>query len=241
MILGGPSLASTPLELLNGRGITTLGVNNSWLMHRPDLWVCVDHPGRFSSAGWFDPGITKLLPLCHTRAAVRQWEGDQLVATGQTPRTCPATLFFRRNDDFDPRTYWTDMTVQWGTLKGHTDAVGVKNSRSVMIGIFRLAHWLGFNRVYLVGADFRMSQDPSVSPYAWKEGKDEKGRRANNSLYQSLNRRFMELRSRGMPIEVFNCTPGSGLVAFPHMDLREALEREGDPCRVGRTDGWYTK
>jgi len=239
VILGGPSLRTTDLSPLDGRGTITMGVNNSWLMRRPNLWIGVDTPGRFSNLGWEDPSILKFLPLCHTRSAIRRWEGDKLVSAGKVAAEMPGTLFFRRNDDFDPKTYWTDTTLHWGTLKGKEDALGIPNSRSVMIGIFRLAHWLGFKRVNLVGADFRMPTDEATSPYAWAEKKDAKGRRANNSLYRSLNRRFDSLVKGGMPIEVFNCTPSSGLLSFPHKPLKEAVaetEWEGDH----RTEGWYT-
>ena len=42
LVLSGPSLNDIDLTQLNRRGIVTMGVNNSWTVHRPTLWTCVD-------------------------------------------------------------------------------------------------------------------------------------------------------------------------------------------------------
>ena len=243
MILGGPSLTTMPLNLLNGRGITTMCVNNSWLMHRPNLWVGVDPPERFAYCGWRDPSILKFTPQAHATLPLRTATPDGTLTKTQTrPCDCPNTYFFVREDYFDPSTFWSSDMVQWGTLKKVADAVGVQNSRSVMLAAFKMAGWLGFSRVFLVGADFRMSADPSISPYAWKEQKDQQGRIANNRMYDSMNKRLQALAFQGMPMEVFNCTPNSGLLAFPHMSIEEALESFPPNCDLpSTTEGWYKK
>lgn len=240
MILGGPSLKDEPLHLLDGRGFVTMGVNNSWLVRKPDLWVGVDPPWRFSDAGWCDPRILKMCPQSQRNATLRTARGGDIVKGETKVRECPNVAFFVREDDFNPSTFWASTMAQWGTLKGETDMVGIKSSRSVMLVALKIAHWLGFGRVFLVGADFSMSTDPSISPYAWQENKDAPGRRANNNLYKMLARRFEALRRIGMPLEVINCTKNSGLTVFPHLPLADAIKSSVAKCeREAVTQGWY--
>lgn len=240
LVLSGPSLSSEPLHLLREAGHLSMGVNNSWLVWRPNFWVGVDPPSRFSDAGWQDPAILKMCPQSARNAPLRVEREGLIVKDEMRVSHCPNVGLFVREDDFNPSTFWASNRVQWGTLKGQTDMVGIKASRSVMLVAIKLAYWLGFKRVYLLGADFKMSEDPSTSPYAWDENKDANGRKANNRLYQMLDKRFRVLVRAGMPLEIYNCTAGSGLTAFPHVPLERALEREGSKVRTGGvTKGWY--
>jgi hypothetical protein len=75
-VLSGPSLASMDLSQPSRRGIVTMGVNNSWAVHRPTLWTCVDCPDRFIDIGWKDPGILKLVPVAHWNRRLRVALGD---------------------------------------------------------------------------------------------------------------------------------------------------------------------
>jgi hypothetical protein len=243
LVLSGPSLAQEPLHLLSRRGVMTMGVNNSWLMWKPDLWVAVDPPGRFADVGWLDPRILKMCPQSHAeKATIRTMEEGQVKETGRLVRNCPNVAYFTREDTFDHKTFWTSPMVQWGCLKKGRDSLGHKGARSVMLVAVRMAAWLGFKKLYLLGADFRMSQDHNVSPYAWDEKKDDNGRKNNNKLYQVLNSRFHALASRKMPLEIYNCTKDSGLTVFPYVPLQEAVEGCTQECeKEVQTKGWYVK
>lgn len=242
LVLSGPSLKDEPLHLLEQRGVVTMGVNNSWLMWKPDLWVAVDPPGRFADVGWRDPRILKMCPQSQRNTTIRTQVEGSVVPDTTRVRECPNVGFYVREDDFNPSTFWASTTAQWGTMKEKTDMLGIKASRSVMLVAMKAAHWLGFARVFLVGADFRMSLDEGVSPYAWDEEKDSNGRKSNNNLYRIMNKRFEALRQHGMPMEVWNCTKDSGLLAFPHMPLADAIKSSVSRCdREVVTRGWYRK
>lgn len=62
LVCSGPSLVEHDLSKLDRRGIVTMGVNNSWAVHRPTLWTCVDNPGRFIDTGWKDPASSISYP-----------------------------------------------------------------------------------------------------------------------------------------------------------------------------------
>ena len=243
ILLSGPSLKETPLHLLGRRGLVTMGVNNSWLMWKPDLWVSVDTPGRFADVGWLDPRILKMCPQAHApTSTIRTMVEGSLVGTGTRVADCPNVSFFAREDDFNPSTFWSSPYAQWGCLKGKKDVLGMPGGRSVMLVALKMAYWLGFKKVFLVGADFKMSMDQNVSPYAWDENKDNNGRKNNNKLYDSLNSRFGILVAQGMPLEVYNCTKDSGLTAFPYVPFEEAVEGCTQACeKEVQTKGWYVK
>lgn len=243
VVLSGPSLAQEPLHLLSRRGLVTMGVNNSWLMWKPDLWVGVDTPGRFADVGWLDPRILKMCPQSHAHVStIRTMVEGAVSGTDTRVAECPNVGFFAREDDFNPSTFWTGSYAQWGCLKGSKDALGIAGARSVMLVALKMAYWLGFKKVFLVGADFKMSMDQNVSPYAWSENKDNNGRKNNNKLYEALNQRFASLISHGMPIEIYNCTKDSGLITFPHVPLQDAVEGCTHACeKEVQTKGWYVK
>lgn len=247
LVCSGPSLKDLDLSLLEKRGVLSMGVNNSWLMHRPDLWVCADPPSRFSDVGWKDPHIMKFLPFSHVQTCLRERDGrGQLVRSNKKPLDMPNVWYYVRNDGFNPETYFQDPAISWGTLRKTKDAFGIANSRSVMLSAFRLLHWLGVGTVYLLGCDFKMSLDQEVSPYAFKEFKDDRGRAANNRMYDTLNIRLGGLakvmESRDMSFRVFNCNPNSGLKCFPHKSYEEALREGALPEDADtQSEGWYKK
>lgn len=109
-----------------------------------------------------------------------------------------------------------------------------------MLVALRLLQYLGFKRVYLFGADFKMSVDRK---YAFDEGRTDRAIQHNNTLYEALDKRFASLRGpfKKAGFQMFNCTPGSGLTAFERMDFDEAVERASAECaKPVSTEGWYT-
>lgn len=242
LVLSGPSLNQIDLKQLNDRGIVTMGVNNSWSIHRPNLWTCVDPPNRFLDAGWKDPGILKFVPtsIMNSRLGVKNPDGtfrDSAFRVSQMP----GVFGFRRADAFDHRTFLIDDSIQWGCLEGDQDAVSIQGKRSVMLVALRLLHYLGFNRVFLVGCDFKMSDERR---YAFEEGRSQNAIRHNNSLYQSLAKRFDAMREHfeRHDFQVFNCSPGSELESFPRMDFNDAIEIARAECGTNlSSSGWYQK
>jgi hypothetical protein len=187
-----------------------MGVNNSWSIFRPNLWLCVDRPGSFLQQGWKDPSILKILPLGHRDSRLRRRLSDgTFVDSPRRPRDMPACLYYIRNESFDPSTFLSEATVNWGGHRTFTDSLGIRGSRSVMLAALRIAHYLGFANVYLLGADFRMTY--GGENYAFPQGRSKASVRGNNKRYDELNRRFEALRPyfRRYGFAVYNCTRGS--------------------------------
>lgn len=241
LILSGPSLAKHDLTLLNKRGVVTMGVNNSWSIHRPHLWTCVDSPGRFIDTGWKDAGILKFVPMAHWNGRLRiQKQSGQMAQSAFRVKQMPSVLLYRRSEYFDHRRFLDEDVVCWGNNSAKRDSLGIKGKRSVMMVALRLLHYLGFRTVYLIGADFSMTPEQK---YAFDEKRDAEAIRHNNVLYESLNQRFDALRDHFTQAKflVWNCTPDSGLKAFEHMPFEQAIEKAAAECgKTVNTKGWYS-
>lgn len=241
LVLSGPSLATHDLTQLSRRGIVTMGVNNSWSVHRPTFWTCVDSAGRFLDTGWKDPGILKFVPMSAWNERLRIQKPDGVMANSAfRVKQMPSVLLYRRSEHFDHRRFLEEDVVCWGNHTSTKDSLGIKGKRSVMLAALRLLHYLGFRTVYLVGADFKMTPEQG---YAFDEHRSAEAVRHNNVLYESLNRRFEALRDhfKVHKFTVMNCTEGSGLTAFPHIPFADAVERASAECgKPVNTKGWYT-
>ena len=241
LVLSGPSLNDLDLTLLDRRGIVTMSVNNSWTVHRPTLWTCVDDPGRFIDTGWKDPGVLKFVPVCHWARKLRIQASDGTMRdSAYRVAQMPSVLFFRRSNHFDHERFLTGDTVPWGNDPKSTDSLGIKGKRSVMLVALRLLHHLGFRTVYLLGCDFRMAVDHK---YAFDETREAAAIRHNNVLYDSLSRRFQALlpHFEKHRFRVVNCSPGSGLGVFDRMSYEEAIAAASAECsKPINTQGWYT-
>lgn len=244
LLCSGPSLVEHDLSQLHRRGILTMGVNNAWAVFRPDLWLCVDHPGRFLDVGWKDPGVLKFAPIANRDTRLRvQRAGGSIAHSAFCVRDMPSVLLYLRTERFDHKRWarLDQMTgLCWGCHNDTTDSLGIKGKRSCMLAAIHLLYYLGVRRLALVGADFRM--DPA-RPYAFDERRNAASVRHNTALYRALDQRLAALRPEleraGMVIT--NCTPGSGLTAFDHEPFDEAVERAGRECaKPFTTAGWYT-
>lgn len=240
LILSGPSLVDEDLLLLDRRGIVTMGVNNSWSIWRPNLWVSLDGPGKFVHQGWLDPAITKFIPLGLGRQKLRHKVDGELVDMKETPLDCPGVLMFARNARFKVQTFLHEPTVCWGGDSTWTDELGIRGKRSVMYAALRILYHLGFSRVYLLGADFGM--ELGGRNYAFDQDRLPSAVRHNNAQYVALNRRLEALKPHftAHNFTVLNCTSGSGLRPFDYIPLRDAVERAAGRCGEEiDTTGYY--
>jgi len=240
LMLSGPSLNQIDVTQLNRRGIVTMAVNNAWSLHRPTLWTCVDDPGRFIDTGWKDPGILKIVPVSHFDKRLRVQNPDgSFRASAFKVRQMPGVLFYRRSDHFDHGRFLKSDTINWGQDGEHTDSLGIKGKRSVMLAALHLLHYLGFRTVYLLGCDFKMAGDRK---YAFDENRSAQAIRHNNILYESLHKRFEALKPHfdQQGFKVINCSPGSELSVFERMAFADAVEAAGAECgKALNTAGWY--
>lgn len=242
LVMPGPSLGKldlTPLKLKPG--ILTMGVNNVWVHFRPNLWTCVDDPGHFVDTGWKDPSILKLVPSgkLNKQLHVKQPDGS-FKASAFRVTQMPACLFFRRNERFQAETFLTEGTVNWGTHGKHTDHLGIKGSRTVMLSAVRLLYYLGIRTIYLLGVDFKMVD--GEKNYVFTQFRYDKSVKGNTDSYAALTKRFQALIPyfKAAGLQIFNCNPDSGLKVFPHKPYEQAVAEATRECsKEVDTEGWY--
>jgi hypothetical protein len=247
LIAGGPSLNKFDLTKLKSPGIMTLGINNSPSVFRPNLWVSVDDPKSFIESIWMDSRIQKFVHLgknSHTLWDNSHWREHYIKV-----KDCPNMVYWKDNEWFQPDKYLTEETINWG---GHTDrcecgylredkkqceAKGVKRikvcpkcnterwgCRSVMLSAVRIAWLMGFNKIFLLGCDFKM--ELGKQNYAFPQERSKGSVKSNNSTYERLNDRFNRLRPifEKNNLFVWNCYRDSGLKSFDYIDYEVALK-----------------
>lgn len=227
---GGPSLNTQNLSLLQQRGIFTLAVNNIAARHiQPNIWMAADDMKSYHDIILNDPTIWKIV------------KADRYHAI----KTKPNVMYFKWNEAFNVDTFLTEPTVNFGCCNPHSgggspygpnkkiDSLGCKGRRSIMLSAMRIMYYLGFRTIFLLGCDFNMqfAQHSTITPkgnkqpYAFEQHKWKGGVDSNNRGYEILNKRFTALVPffQKSGFEIFNCTPGSKLTAFPTMDYNKAL------------------
>jgi len=239
LVCGGPSLNQLDLSKMGARGLLSMGVNNSWSIHRPTLWTCADNPRKFLHARWMDPSITKFVPVGYWRTRLRDRTGEgAFFESSRRVFEAPATFFFTRGCRFNHTTFLDEPLINWGQGDKDIDSVGVRGKRSVMLIAVHLLHLLGVRTIYLLGCDFKMGEG---AHYAFEEDRTLSSIRGNNALYDALGVRFKALRphfeERGLT--VLNCSPGSALEAFDHIPFDQAVAAASMPVS-GPTKGWYS-
>jgi hypothetical protein len=228
VIIGnGPSLNETELDVLTG--VPTFGVNAIFLaadrLPEPITYYVVEDTMVFKEnlpaikayeAEW------KLFPAMYRR----RFDASELDER---------TVFFRMNSGFYER--------QTGTVchpRFSLDAAQrVYCGQSVTTINLQLAHWMGFQRIVLIGMDFsyRVPDDSEVAgtyivsrsddpnhfhPDYFGPGKTWKDPRLDRVF---ANYRLADEVYRATGREIINATVGGKLELFPRMELREALGR----------------
>lgn len=215
LIGGGPSLNSMDLAPLRQPGLLLAAMNNIATMIRPHLWFCVDTPTRFSEAVLRDPGVAKFIKDKMAGERVWTWDADEAThrKTKDEAKALPNCWFYQHAKDFDAAQFFIQPYPTWGP----------RDSRSVMLVAIRMLFWMGVRRIYLLGCDFKMKQQ---QPYAFDETAPEGIVNGNNSKYKILDKMFKQLLPycEMYGLQIFNCTPGSRLAAFPHVPYEAAVE-----------------
>ena len=224
LICNGPSLVNGDYDLsqLNRPGVVTYGINNGPATFRPTFWSCVDDPSRFLKSIWLDPKITKFVPHAHAEKPIfdnETWkdmkQDGQKVLVGE----CPNVVYFHRNEKFVADRWLFEDKINWGC---HKDFGG---GRTVMLATLRILFLLGFRKVYLLGADFTMTEDYA---YHFDEKRDKGAVNGNMSTYKKMrDEYFPQLKPyfEAEGFEVYNCNPDSGLKdVFEFCSFKDAIE-----------------
>lgn len=235
LICGGPSFAKLDHSKLRQPGILTMGLNNSPRTFRPNLWCSVDSPDHWIKSIWFDPTITKFVPISHADKFV--FDSDLWQFTDIRVGDCPSVIYYKRNEHFQAKQFLWEDCLNWGN---HKDYGG---GRSVLLPAIRIMFILGIRRLYLVGCDFSMSND---SKYHFDQDRSKGSINGNNSTYQKLDGWLKELRPlfEEQDFHVFNCNPQSNLKAFEFITFDDAIgETKAHLCvkdlALERTRGLY--
>ena len=252
----GPSANDLPLEELSRRGIWTMAVNNmaGHERLRPQAFVCSDPPLKFSHSIWLDPAIMKWVPtpkMSGKRARLkRKKEDGKFEQLDRTVPECPNVWGFRRDPWMWPdERFFTSNGAPWGNLKVGVEKTGQPKTVNTMLLAIRVLRYLGAKRVFLIGADFRMSKSYG---YAFPQdiaNKDQEGRgisRWDNDQYAVVNDWLCQMQKKGVfekfGMEVYNCYRNSSLRAFPFVNFSDAIiECKGIVEDVPDLSEWYEK
>jgi len=230
LVCNGPSFNDLDKRPLNY--CYTMALNNGpaacYTRFVPSAWTLVDDPSRFLLSIWLNPQIQKFVP--HAHAGKPLWTSlngkDEPYTIEGRPavvRDCPNVLYFHRNEKFEASRFWIEDTFNWGMHSDFTDSHGHKGGRSVMLVALKMLFQLGFRRIYIVGADFKMAPDKK---YSFDEVREKGAINCNNATYAALNDRLKEAlpHAEALGLTIRNCTPDSGLKAFEYLPYEDALK-----------------
>ncbi len=225
LVCGGPSLNDYPKEAFKERGIVSLGINNVAAHVHCKAMVFSDPPNKFHGGVWLDPSIIKFVPLPKIERRnddhkIRLKPAGKFLTTGLYPEDCPGVVAFERDQSLVPADFLRTTGAQWGVNKKFEEISGrPKILFTFFIGL-RLLHYLGVRRIFLVGADFSMTE---TKGYAFAQGR-EGAVDSNNTTYRMANLICRDLRPvfEAAGLFVFNCYQHSGLQAWDYVPFAEA-------------------
>lgn len=247
-VMSGPSVSDCDLELLRQRGCYVMGTNNSptqWTGY--NLFTYVDRPFKFHDSIWRDPRIMKSVPVQHIYSMPLRTKIDgkfyYLTIDGEiaAPYHMPNVIGHVRNAHLHlSKKFLTEKSINWGNCRNSMKRNKFPHSLNCFYAMLKHAYSLGFREVYLVGCDFHM--DP-VMPYAFAQGKDERGCRGSNKSFRVVNESMHALRPHfeEMGFFVWNTTERSGLTAFDRLPYEKAVARAAGavPQDPLDTADWY--
>jgi hypothetical protein len=113
-----------------------------------------------------------------------------------------------------------------------------------MLPALRILFLLGFRKVYLMGADFTMTEDYA---YHFDERREKGAVKCNMNTYKKMRDEYfpsLQEHFKEEGFNVYNCNPDSGLKCFEHVNYNDAIaEATGQLGDVPneRTWGMYCK
>jgi len=230
LMCNGPSVTNYEKHLLNQPGILTMGMNNGAANadFRPDLWTAQDPPYKFMAGIYNDPKILKFTLWDYKNYLIPNPSGPS-----RKLRTLPGMIFHKRHSAFHAEKWFEEEKIVWGRPK---DSGG---NRSTMLGSLHILWFLGFENVYLLGADFHMDAE---TKYFFDQNRTGSAIRNNNRLYKNMIKYFAQLQPLMLEqgFKVWNCNPQSKLHVFPFMSLESAIRKNVINTSVS-TLGMYEK
>jgi len=217
LVCNGPSVTSREKYLLNQPGIISMGINNGIATSdfRPNLWTAQDPPVKFMGGIWEDPRIMKFTLWDYRKKFY--FDHRTGVMGNRKISSMPNIFFHRRHSKFVPDVWLDANCIVWGRpLKEN-------GNRSTMLAALHILWFLGFDNIYLLGADFRMSKS---AKYSFEEKRTRGAIKHNNRLFKRFMGYFAALQPYLLRagFKVWNCNPNSYLTAFPYKPFDKALD-----------------
>lgn len=247
LVCGGPSVNSIHdlHACLRSRGVVSLAVNNSAGYLPVRAMTFSDPPEKFHHGVFFDPAMMKFVPRPKLkRGQVRiKFPDGSFKFSGLNVRDCPNVWGYERSQHFIPEEFLNSPAATWGNNnEGVKRTGGPKLLFTMFLGL-RLLHYLGCKRVFLLGADFRMTGEKGGG-YSFSQGRTPAAALSNNNSYRVANEFFGELKPilDDAGFFVGNVNPQSALEAFPFVAWDDAarLAKGFVPGESFSLDGWYT-
>lgn len=239
LVCGGPSINKMQYQRLRERGIVSLAVNQVASYVPVSAWCFSDPQSKFHHGLFLDPKCITFAPIPKLRHHVVAKLPDKKFRQMETRvRNAPSTFGFSRKTAFNAEEFLTTEYAHWGRGGDQEkDDMPFKCLCTMLLG-FRLLHYLGCPRIYLLGVDFWMEEGKQA--YAFKQEKA-----ARNGRYRKENEYLKELKpifdKKGF--EVFNCNTESKCDVFEKASFEDALEdcRGGVPKEPLDTEDYYSK
>ena len=237
LVCGGPSLRHLPVERLRERGVVSLGINNAAAFAPCSAFAFGDQQWKFHPSLYADGKCLAFVPngKMNHRCRVRYEDGFHFL--DQPVRNYPAVYGYGRRTGFNAETFLTDWFAQWGYSRAQPDSPFTCIC-SMLLG-FRLLHYLGCPRVYMIGVDFHNTAE---LPYAWKGN-----RTSGNGRWSKQDQYLKDLRPvlEAAGMRVFNANPESKSEAFEQVTWAEAIADckghiQQEPFDL-HSDDWYSK
>jgi hypothetical protein len=238
LVCGGPSLNNLPFQKLSERGIVSLAVNNV-AGYVPVSSFCFSDPqSKFHHGVFLDPKIMTFAPNSKLKKHIRAKFPDGTFHSLKTRvRNCPNTFGFDRRTTFDAKTFLTTEYAHWGRGGKQSEENKPFTCLCTMLLGIRLMHYLGCSRVYMLGVDFKRTEE---AQYAFGQTAE-----VRNGRYSHENAMLAELKPYfdREGFKLFNCNPESGCDVFPKVSFEDAFEdcKGAVPNEPFDMADWYNK
>lgn len=236
LVCGGPSLKEMPIERLRERGVMSLGINNAAAFAPCSAMTFGDPQWKFHSAMYADGKCLVFAPNGKMNHRVRVRHEDGFHFLDKPIREFPSVYAFGRRTGFNAETFLTDWFAQWGYSRAQPGSPYTCIC-SMLLG-FRLLHYLGCPRIYLIGIDF---WNTAEQPYAWQGN-----RTSGNGRWWKQDQYLKDIRPvlEAAGVQIFNCNPASKMEAFEYVPWDRAIADckgviPAEPFDLG-TDDWYS-
>ena len=243
LVCGGPSLAQLPLERLRERGIVSLAINNAGAYAPTKAHTFGDPQTKFHSDMYLDPAVISFVPFGKLYKEIQIKHGGQFYPTSIKPVECPNVWGFSRTSTYDRNNFLTNESAHWGAKLQPLETITGRFSKlcTMLLG-FRLLHYLGVNRIYLLGVDFDIpSRDSGKPGYAWGDNASS----GNKVWDDKINPMMHELKPVMLEggIDIFNCNPNSKCDAFDYVSFEDSIKDCKGPLEDEPLDcnDWYDK